>query len=421
MPVFPQFAQRLAQFNNPMQRQPGQPDDGQQQPMDLGQGQRMYSPGINPMNGPQPPTDSSDNFQNNMPVPALMPRSNPMQRSGSELPAPSGTGGDAVGGTTPARTMKTKIYENVAKEVRYEDIAPKMEVVPGMPPFQPKPGGGVWNHLKSAAQGFAGAAALSNNNPLAAIAGGVAGAIKPEMGQDMAYRGITVPKAQAQQKQVMGRNADRQAQFHLALQDRVAVNKMNEANQPEYMTVPGAEYPAVVEKHSGEQTLINGPDGKPQRASSVVNTNTRVDSTEEIKANELAAKIRMQQEKVASSMNELTEKIKAHSADVDAVNKTKIEIAGMQAQLKKYLQGIAEGGKDKRSKVVQDEKDRTERKSRAEAVPNYKTKDDEFGPSMSDPQTDYQKKNGMGLPPTSGTGKKSNRRQLPPPSGTSPN
>jgi len=414
MPVFPQFAQRLAQMNNPMQRQP----DNQQQPMNIGQGMRMYSPDINPMNGPQRPTDSSDDFQNNMPP--LVPRSSPMQRTG-ELPAPSGTGGDAVGYAKAARTMVDKVRENVAKDIRYEDIAPKMEVVPGMPPFQPKPGGGVWNHVKSAAQGFAGAAALSNNNPLAAIAGGVAGAIKPEMGQDMAYRGITVPKAQAQQKQVMGRNADRQAQFHLQLQDRVAVNKMNEANQPEYGVVPGAENPTLFEKHSGEQVPVLGPDGKPQRAASVTNAETNADSRELLAQKKALADAQREVDKqkaaVEKSMLEFNHK--KELADLTAKHRAELEQVRQSGQDRRA--GQAQAGADRRSKTLNDKSDREERRRKVEAVPDYKTRDDEFGPSMGDPQTDYQKKNGMGLPPTSGTGKKSNHRQLPPPSGTSPN
>lgn len=319
MPNFSAFSQRLSQSLNPMQRKP------QTGPMFEGE-MPLPSNMNNPMSGGGRPMGA------NGAIPLVQ------NSLGGDLPPSSGTGADPAqsGGS---RKMVDKIKENVASQVRYEDIAPKMETEQPTPAFQAKPTKGVWNHLKAGFQAAGGASRMYPNQPLAPLVGAVAGAIDPRIAQVMDYQGRVVPDSQREQAAVRGRNSERQKAFQSEIQSRTAVGKMNEANQPTYKPVPGGEFQTLYNEHDPSDTkTINGPDNKPIRNASVVNTETRTGSAEEIS-----------RQKAMDTAERDVEKKKANFEKAKLDFDHKKEIEDINAKHKKELEVLRQGHQDRRA------------------------------------------------------------------------
>lgn len=255
MPTFPAFTQRLAQLNNPLQRAAAET------PMQVGGFPVGAATGGNPMRRPRGIDGQIPLIQNN------------------ELPSTSGTGAEPRGEALPAMS---KIKQRVAADTRYDDIAPKMEPIPETPVFDPQPVKGFKGRVKAAFQAAGAASQMHPNSPYAGLVGLAAGAVKPEIAQGLDYKTRVLPAAQREQANVQARNDARQRSFGLELQNRERLAKINQMDDPQWASVPGGESPTLFEKKSGETRSVTGPDGKPLRAASVVNTEERTDSAEEI-------------------------------------------------------------------------------------------------------------------------------------------
>lgn len=260
MPTFPAFAQRLNQINKPFNAGVAET------PMEFGM--PMGGPSQNPMRRRRPVGDQGE-------IPLIQ-----SQNPSNELPESSGTG--AAPAAMAGRSMVDKIKEKVAGEVRYEDIAPKMEEIPGTPAFNPKPVKGIGGRIKAAFQAAGAATQMHPGSPYAGLVGLAAGAIKPGIAQGLDYQHRVLPEAHRQQAEVMARNDARQKSFGVELGNRERMAKIQQMNEPDWAAVPGAELPSLYEKHSGETKQVMGPDGKPIRNATVTNTETRTDSAEEI-------------------------------------------------------------------------------------------------------------------------------------------
>lgn len=262
MPTFPAFKQRLAQINNPMNRGVAET------PMEFGV--PMGGLGQNPMRRRRPMGIDGQA------IPVIQPQQNPS----NELPQSSGTG--LASAAMAGRSMVDKIKEKVAGEVRYEDISPKMEEIPGTPAFNPKEVKGIGGRIKAAFQAAGAASQMHPGSPYAGLVGLAAGAIKPGIAQGLDYQHRVLPEAHRQQAEVMRRNDARQKSFGVELANRERVAKINQMNEPEWSSVAGGEYPSLYDKRSGETRQVMGPDGKPLKNASILNTETRAESAEEI-------------------------------------------------------------------------------------------------------------------------------------------
>lgn len=264
MPTFPAFRQRLDQINKPLYA------GAAETPMEFGM--PMGGPSQNPMRRRRPMgTDGQA-------VPMIQPQQ--QANPSSELPMSSGTG--AAPAVTAGRSMVDKIKEKVAGEVRYEDISPKMEEIPGTPAFNPKPVKGIGGRIKAAFQAAGAASQMNPGSPYAGLVGLAAGAVKPEIAQGLDYQHRVLPAAHRQQAEVMQRNDQRQKSFGIELQNRERVAKINQMNEPEWSSVAGAEYPSLYDKRSGQTRQVMGPDGKPLQNASILNNEADNESKKEI-------------------------------------------------------------------------------------------------------------------------------------------
>jgi len=261
MPNFPAFAQRLAEINNPIKRKSADT------PMEVG----GYSPtlitGGNPLRRRRPAGIDGQ-------IPLVQ-----NQASSDGLPLSSGTGAEPRGDANP---LTSKIKQAVAADARYEDIAPKMEEIPATPAFDPKPVKGIGGRIKAAFQAAGAALQMHPDNPYAGLVGLAAGTIKPDIAQGLDYKTRVLPAAQREQAAVMQRNDARQKSFGIELQNRERLAKINQMGEPDWASVPGGESPMLYDKRSGSTRPVLGQDGKPLRNATVVNTETKTDSAEEI-------------------------------------------------------------------------------------------------------------------------------------------
>lgn len=354
MPTFPAFKQRLAQINNPMNRGVAET------PMEYGL--PMGGPRMNPMSRrPMGPGGAIPLVQD------------------SELPPPSGTAPDP--GQQPARKMVDKIKERVASETRYEDLAPKMEEIPGTPAFDPKPVKGFGGRLKAAFQAAGAASQMNPGNPYAGLVGLAAGAIKPGIAQGLDYQHRVLPEARRQQADVMARNDQRQKSFGIELQNRERLAKINQMGEPEWSSVAGGEYPSLYDKRSGETRQVMGPDGKPIRNATVTNTETRTESSEEIARQKRMHEAERDVQKKQADFEKAKQKFEFDKEKevISARHKKELEEfrqrettrrTGMTQAGASSRASTAEAGRNKRHKERYGDDDDTPKKSPAERFPN---------------------------------------------------
>jgi hypothetical protein len=256
MPTLPAFKQRLAQLNNPFYRA------AESTPIEFGIPARSVI-GPNPMQQKRPTGDGQ--------------RSIPLVQDASQIES-SGTSSDQP---MPMSASRTK--QAIAGQVNYDDLRPQLEEIPNDPEFDQHSKHGFKDRLKAMFMGGAGAQAQQPNNQFAGIGGMIGGLINPGGAERLNYEEVVLPRARKKQQATVQRNDSRMKAFRTELDARMATAKINEANRPEYASMAGGEYSTLYNKaNPDDQRLVMGPDGKPQRVASVLNTETRADSAEKL-------------------------------------------------------------------------------------------------------------------------------------------
>jgi hypothetical protein len=331
MPTFPAFAQRLAQLNNPLQRAAAET------PMQVGGFPVGAATGGNPMRRPRGIDGQIPLIQNN------------------ESPSTSGTGAEPRGEALPAMS---KIKQRVAADTRYDDIAPKMEQIPETPVFDPQPVKGFKGRVKAAFQAAGAASQMHPNSPYAGLVGLVTGAVKPEIAQGLDYKTRVLPAAQREQANVQARNDARQRSFGLELQNRERLAKINQMDDPQWASVPGGESPTLFEKKSGETRSVTGPDGKPLRAASVVNTEERGETQKEIQRVRDMARAELEAAEAKHKFELAKEKYEneRREKEKDRLHKEELEKLKESGRNRRFGQG--EAGKNSRNAANLNERKR---------------------------------------------------------------
>ena len=317
MPNFPAFAQRLAEINNPIKRKSADT------PMEVGGYSPTLMTGGNPLRRRRPAGIDGQ-------IPLVQ-----NQAPSDGLPQPSGTSSEPRGDANP---LTSKIKQAVAADARYEDIAPKMEEIPATPVFDPKPVKGIGGRIKAAFQAAGAASQMHPGNPYAGLVGLAAGTIKPDIAQGLDYKTRVLPAAQREQAAVMQRNDARQKSFGIELQNRERLAKINQMGEPDWASVPGGESPTLFEKHSGQTRQVMGPDGKPMRNATVVNTETKTDSAEEI----------ARQKRLSDAERDADrKKAEFEKAQLKYIHDK--ELSELKAKHAKELEQMREGGRNRRA------------------------------------------------------------------------
>lgn len=411
MPTFPDFSRRLQEMNDPIMRRAADTkmkiNGGIPRPRNL----------VNPMEDQPEPTrapgvgrlgpENVEPFQGQLSTEGM----NPM---GEILPngqPATGTGPDPTTGRVGGRELMDSLRKNVANQVRYEDLAPKMEAIPADPTFQGHDKHGFLDRVRAALTGAYAAQQKMPNNPYANIGGLLGGMFNPGAAERLGFETTTLPMARQEQDQVMRRNASRQKVFQTEIAGRTAVAKLNDATAPEYASGAGGENPYLYNKKDArDQVLVKGPDGQPMRNATVLNTEKRIDSTEEQKDADRKAKMAQLQAKIEAEAKELSEKIKAHSTDLDKLNQAKKDLETYRQSQQNNRAAQAETGRNSRHNTPKPTSKRergSSSSSTTERAPNV------FQSLPRGNSFEFGKE----LPPVSGTtgGKK---KQLPPTSGT---
>lgn len=411
MPTFPDFSRRLQEMNDPIMRRAADTkmkiNGGIPRPRNL----------VNPMEDQPEPTrapgvgrlgpENVEPFQGQLSTEGM----NPM---GEILPngqPATGTGPDPTTGRVGGRELMDSLRKNVANQVRYEDLAPKMEAIPADPTFQGHDKHGFLDRVRAALTGAYAAQQKMPNNPYANIGGLLGGMFNPGAAERLGFETTTLPMARQEQDQVMRRNESRQKVFQTEIAGRTAVAKLNDATAPEYASGAGGENPYLYNKKDArDQVLVKGPDGQPMRNATVLNTEKRIDSTEEQKDADRKAKMAQLQAKIEAEAKELSEKIKAHSTDLDKLNQAKKDLETYRQSQQNNRAAQAETGRNSRHNTPKPTSKRergSSSSSTTERAPNV------FQSLPRGNSFEFGKE----LPPVSGTtgGKK---KQLPPTSGT---
>lgn len=319
MPNFPAFKQRLAQINNPFYR------SAADTPMEFGipVGQAMVQ---NPMRRPKGAGGSI-----------------PLVQSADEIPT-SGTSSDQP------MMSASRTKQAIANQVNYEDLKPRLEEIPGDPAFDQHSKHGFKDRLKAMFMGGAGAQAQQPGNQFASVGGMIGGLINPGGAERLNYEEVVLPRARQKQQATVQRNDSRMKAFRTELDARLATSKINEANRPEYASMAGGEYSTLYNKaNPDDQRLVMGPDGKPQRVASVLNTEARVDSAEKLLQERNMAQAERDVEKAKTAF-ELARQKAEHDRQIKEMQiKHQKELEQFkQGQLNKRF-GAGEAGKNKRA------------------------------------------------------------------------
>lgn len=324
MPNFPAFQQKLSQLNNPFYR------GAAETPMEFGM--PMGGPSQNPMRRKRPQSGSGGG------IPLIQ------DSAADGLPEASGTSSPAVS------TGASKIKEAVASQVRYEDMAPRQEEIPGDPTFQAHSKHGFKDRLKAMLYGAQAAAAQQPGNQFASVGGLIGGLINPGGAERLAFDQIEMPRARKAQAATMSRNEARQKAFQTELDSRMKVAKLNELSQPEYASMAGGEYPVLYNKRDPSQQVIpTGPDGKPMRPSSIINTETRAGSAEDIARERDTARAErdVANKQAAFEKARMDYEHKKQLAEMQAAHKRELEEYRQKQQ--NYRTGVTESGRNKRA------------------------------------------------------------------------
>lgn len=250
----------------------------------------------------------------------------------------------------PVKSSADKIRETVASQIRYEDIAPKMEPIPETPAFKPKDKYGLVDRLKM----MLGGAALGSQRGggLGAIGGMIAGAVNPAGVDRHGYAAYVRPQYDAEAQAAMGRNKARMGNFESEMKAREMISKINEADRPKYKQATGAAYTLVFDENTGEfkPAML---DDEPVEAASVVAARTGARSREHIAsqnriaaekklAQEISARIERDERQHGYRMSEiekrgLIEKSIQRMRDAEAMRRTGATQAGATGRLRLKL------------------------------------------------------------------------------------
>lgn len=333
MPTFPAFQQRLAQINNPHYR--GVADTPMQFGIPAGS-----SMGAAPMRRPRGVNGQIPLIQGD---------------ESAGLPPASGTGPTPTGESNP---MMSKIKQRVAGDVSYDDIAPKMEEIPGDPQFQAHGKHGFGDRLKVALYGSQAATAQQPGNQFAGIGGFLGGLINPGGAERLAHQEITLPRARKEQMAVMQRNKARQDQVSGEVNNRHRIAQINEMDAPQWSSVPGGETPTLYEKKSGETRQVMGPDGKPMRAASVVNTEERGEYMKEIQRTKDLAKAEVEAANAKARFEQAKAKMDNDRLMKEMAERHKAELEKMKEAGRNRRFGQGEAGKNNRNSANLNERKR---------------------------------------------------------------
>lgn len=324
MPTFPAFQQKLSQLNNPFYRAAADT------PMEFGM--PMGGPSQNPMRRKRPQSGVGGG------IPLIQ------DSAADGLPEASGTSSPAVS------TGASRIKQAVAEQVRYEDMAPKDEEIPGDPIFQAHSKHGFKDRLKAMLYGAQAAAAQQPGNQFASVGGLIGGLINPSGAERLAFDQIEMPRARKAQAATMARNEARQKAFQTELDSRMKVAKLNEMNQPEYASMAGGEYPMLYNRRDPSQQIIpTGPDGKPMRPSSIINTETRTGSAEDIARERATAQAERDVVKKQADFEKARMKYE-HDKELKEVEaRHRRELEEYRQKQQNYRTGVTESGRNKRA------------------------------------------------------------------------
>lgn len=170
--------------------------------------------------------------------------------------------------TPPIKSSADKIRETVASQLRYEDVAPKLEPIPETPAFKPKARYGIVDRLKMALGGAG--LGQQRGGGLGAIGGIITGLVKPEAIDRHGYAAYVRPQYDAEAQAAMGRNKARMGTFDSEMKARKTISEINQASAPEYAQATGAAQTLVFDKKSGRFKFATDEQGEPVEAASVV-------------------------------------------------------------------------------------------------------------------------------------------------------
>jgi hypothetical protein len=197
--------------------------------------------------------------------------------------------------TPPIKSSADKIRETVASQLRYEDVAPKLEPIPEPPAFKPKGRYGIVDRLKMALGGAG--LGSQRGGGLGALGGIIAGLVNPEAVDRHGYAAYVRPQYDAEAQAAMGRNKARMGNFEGEMKAREIISKINQANAPEWAQATGAAQTMFYDKKSGRFKFGTDEQGEPVEAASVVAARTGARSREHVASqNRIAAEKKLAQE-----------------------------------------------------------------------------------------------------------------------------
>ena len=243
----------------------------------------------------------------------------------------------------PARSSADKVRETVSNQLRYEDVAPKLEAIPQTPSFKPKQKYGVLDRLKMALGGAG--LGSQRGGGLGAIGGIIAGLVNPEGVDRQGYAAYVKPQYDAEAQAAMGRNKARMGNFEGEMKAREMISKINQANAPEYAQATGAATTMIFDKKSGRfiPAMI---DDEPVEAASVVvgrghDTTQRMVAKDNRKATWDRLMKTLESREGIAEMNDATRKAIAEGVQSGAMKRLKISEGGKWGRQKRQL--LAEG------------------------------------------------------------------------------
>ena len=195
----------------------------------------------------------------------------------------------------PVKSSADKVRETVASQLRYEDVAPKMEPIPETPAFKPKDKYGFVDRLKM----MLGGAALGSQRGggLGAIGGIIAGAINPEAVDRHGYAAYVRPQYEANAQSVAARNKAKLDAFKAEMEARDTVSKINERTAPEWAQLTGLAHAYKFDKKTGRAVPITDEQGEPVEAASSAAARIGARSREHVASrNRTAAENRLDQQ-----------------------------------------------------------------------------------------------------------------------------
>jgi hypothetical protein len=243
----------------------------------------------------------------------------------------------------PVRSSADRIRETVANQVRYEDVAPKLEQIPTTPPFVPKAHYGILDRLKMAAGGAG--LGQQRGGGLGALGGIIAGLINPAGVDRAGYAAYKKPRYDADAQAVMGRNKARMDNFETEMKARETISKINEAGRPKYKQATGSALTMVYDENTGEFKPAMMGDEPVEAASVVVgrghDTTQRMVEKQKTKAAWDRLMQTLESREGIASQDRETRKAIAEGVQRGAMNRLRISEGGKWGRQKRQLQ--AEG------------------------------------------------------------------------------